>query len=512
MNPQSIRWRLPLSYAVIALLAALSLGGVLLSVLRDYYLQLEVEYLRSNLEAISDTIEQTMTRADMSPTVLQPQAETLSFLSEARVRIFDADGQVLADSGAFDTSIFHIALDLQGPSEIILYAKGDEEVPEDGPLFLFINKQVMTSPITETDVITGADHTIFFGSPIAEPFPGFALGTEGALTSRRRSSYRERGSLHDAEGNLLGFVELSEGPPYGREILSSVARGWTIAGAISVLLAAGVGWLISRRISAPLLALTHTTARMAEGDLAARATVASQDEVGVLARSFNQMADQVEDTIITLRRFVSDAAHEIHTPLTALRTNLELASDDKFVRRAQAQVGRLEALTEGLLALSRIEANKQAEGHTAVALTSLVQEVSELYASRAEQSGLAFDLALPGTPVTVRGDEAQLRRVLDNLLDNGIKFTPQGGAVNVKLVRKGEWAELLVEDTGIGIPEDDLPHLFSRFHRGRNAAAYPGSGLGLAIVKAIAESHGGQVAAENTAQGARFTLQLPTID
>jgi two-component system sensor histidine kinase BaeS len=288
-----------------------------------------------------------------------------------------------------------------------------------------------------------------------------------------------------------------------------VARGWTIAGAISVILAAGVGWIISRRISAPLLALANTTAQMAEGDLAARATVASRDEVGLLARSFNQMADQVEDTVVTLRRFVSDAAHEIHTPLTALRTNLELAPDDKFVQRAQAQVGRLEALTEGLLALSRIEASKQAENHTAVALTSLVQEVSELYASRAEQSGLIFDLALPGTPVTVRGDEPQLRRVLDNLLDNGIKFTPQGGAVSVKLVREGEWAELSVEDTGIGIPEDDLPRLFSRFHRGRNAAAYPGSGLGLAIVKAIAESHGGRVAAENTAQGACFTLRLP---
>jgi two-component system sensor histidine kinase BaeS len=513
MIPQSIRWRLPLSYAVIALLAALSLGGVLLSVLRDYYLQLEAEYLCSNLEAISDTIEQTMTQADMSPTVLQPQAETLSFLSEARVQIFDADGQVLADSGAFDASMFYIALDRQGPSRIILRAKGDEETPEDGPLFLFINKQIITSPITEADVITGTDYTLFAPDlPNVEPFPGFDLSAEWTLTSTRRSSYRERRPLHDAEGNLLGFVELSEGPPYGREILGSVARGWTIAGAISVILAAGVGWLISRRISAPLLALTNTTARMAEGDLAARANVASRNEVGLLARSFNQMADQVEDTIVTLRRFVSDAAHEIHTPLTALRTNLELASDDKFVRRAQAQVGRLEALTEGLLALSRIEAGEQAEGHTAVALTSLVQEVSELYASRAEQSGLTFDLALSGTPVTVRGDEPQLRRILDNLLDNSIKFTPQGGAVSVKLVREGKWAELSVEDTGIGIPEDDLPHLFGRFHRGRNAAAYPGSGLGLAIVKAIAESHDGQVAAENTAQGARFTLRLPMID
>ncbi|MBE9509170.1 MAG: HAMP domain-containing histidine kinase, partial [Chloroflexi bacterium] len=164
-----------------------------------------------------------------------------------------------------------------------------------------------------------------------------------------------------------------------------------------------------------------------------------------------------------------------------------------------------------LLDLSRIEAGAPAEAHAPVELTPLVQETSELYASQAEQSGLTFDLTLPETPVTVQGDEAQLRRALGNLLDNAIKFTPEDGAISVALRQEGEGVELSVEDTGIGVPKDDLPHLFSRFHRGRNAAAYPGSGLGLAIVKAIVEAHGGTVAAGNTARGSRFTLRLPTV-
>jgi signal transduction histidine kinase len=113
--------------------------------------------------------------------------------------------------------------------------------------------------------------------------------------------------------------------------------------------------------------------------------------------------------------------------------------------------------------------------------------------------------------VTVWGDEARLRRALDNLLDNAIKFTPEGGAVSVRLYQEGKWVEVAVEDTGIGIPEDDLPHLFSRFHRGRNTITYPGNGLGLAIVKAIAEAHKGQVTAENTGQGARFALRLLAV-
>jgi two-component system sensor histidine kinase MprB len=311
----------------------------------------------------------------------------------------------------------------------------------------------------------------------------------------------------------VGFLFLSLnrlGRP-SMDVVGAALQGFLVAvliiGGFSLL----IGLLLSRGISRPLVELTTATRAMSAGDLSVRVPVRRHyhGEARELAVAFNRMAGQVEETIITLRRFISDAAHEIHTPLTALRTNLELSPDDEFVERAQAQVERLEMLTEGLLDLSRIEAGAPAEVRAPVALIPLVQEVSELYASQAEQAGLTFDLTLPETPVTVQGDEAQLQRALGNLLDNAIKFTPAGGTVSVGLCQEGEWAELWVEDTGIGIPEDDLPHLFSRFHRGRNAAAYPGSGLGLAIVKAIVEGHGGRVRGENVERGARFTVWLP---
>ena len=295
------------------------------------------------------------------------------------------------------------------------------------------------------------------------------------------------------------------------DVVGAALQGFLVAvliiGGFSLL----IGLLLSRGISRPLVELTAATRAMSAGDLSVRVPVRRHyhGEARELAVAFNRMAGRVEETIVTLRRFVSDAAHEIYTPLTALRTNLELSPDDEFVERAQAQVERLEMLAEGLLDLSCIEAGAPAEAHAPVALIPLVQEVSELYASQAEQAGLTFDLTLPQTPVTVQGDEAQLQRALGNLLDNAIKFTPKGGTVSVGLCQEGEWAELWVEDSGIGIPEEDLPHLFSRFHRGRNAAAYPGSGLGLAIVKAIVEAHGGQVRGENVEQGARFTVWLP---
>jgi signal transduction histidine kinase len=176
-------------------------------------------------------------------------------------------------------------------------------------------------------------------------------------------------------------------------------------------------------------------------------------------------------------------------------------------------VARLESLTRDLLDLSRLETGAGSGNFAPVALNALVQETSELYASRAEQMNLAFSLALPERAVTVQGHEAHLRRALGNLLDNALKFTPAGGAVKVGLRPASEdnWVELWIEDTGIGIPDGDVPQLFSRFHRGRNAAGYPGSGLGLAIVKAIVEGHGGQVMAVNTAQGACFRLRLPLL-
>lgn len=340
------------------------------------------------------------------------------------------------------------------------------------------------------------------GPSIEAPY-GFGWGADG-----QRSDQVVRGPVYNWDGELLGYVELSEGPAYGRQILGSVTRGWAIASAVAVLLAAVVGWAISHTISGPLLVLTEVTARMAAGDLATRAQATKRrDELGTLARSFNRMANRVEETVVTLRRFVSDAAHEIHTPLTALRTNLELAPDNDFVIQAKAQADRLEALTRALLDLSRLESGSAQEATAPVELTALVREASEPYASWAEQAGLTFGLTLPEGPVAVEGDEAQLRCALGNLLDNAVKFTPEGGAIRVGLRRKDNEAELWVEDSGIA--DEDLPHLFSHFHRGRNAAAYPGSGLGLAIAKAIVENHGGCIGVESTiGQGSRFSLTL----
>jgi signal transduction histidine kinase len=570
---KSIRWRLPLSYAAIALLAALSLGIVLLTTLRSYYRQHELNYLTENARGISSELAR-LVQADLPPAALQAQLKSFAFLAQTRVRLLDEANNPVADSGEPQDRPQVAALSIEvEANEFVsgdMFTKpikgaGIAVAPEKGyASFIYLKQPGLEAALKDTlitrtliistneagtevfhwqvgEKVTGSpvmiasetapfEHAveasevlglppdfISFVPAVRTPY-GFGLNAEVAADGRRSDQVVSQ-PFYDAEGKLLGYAELSQGPAYGREIVESVAWGWAGAGGVAVLLAAGVGWLISRQLSAPLLALTEVTASMAAGNLSVRAEVKrdAPREVGLLAGSFNEMAEQVEETVLTLRRFVADAAHELHTPLTALRTNLELGSAEAnpqpFINRAQTQVERLETLTRDLLDLSRLETGASQTNFGPVNLNPLVQEVGELYASRAEQMGLTFSLELPEQPLAVSGNEAHLRRALSNLLDNALKFTSEGGSVwlGLRPLPAQNWAELWVEDTGLGIPATDVPQLFSRFHRGRNATAYPGSGLGLAIVKAITEGHGGQVAVENRLTGACFQVRLPLV-
>ena len=375
---------------------------------------------------------------------------------------------------------------------------------------------------------TGVTVTAVAGSQVIASGPGatlqvsaspFGFGFAAAQpVSPRRSAQVVRVQLVSQPGSL----EVSHGPAYGTDILRSVALAWLAASVVAVGLAGLVGLLASRQVTQPVLVLTAAARRMQLGDLSSRAALdpaRSAQEFSALAQTFNQMAQRMEATISTLRAFVSDAAHELNTPLTALHTNLELALNEPdnsqrgiFLGRAVAQSARLEHLASGLLDLSRLEAAGAAPAAMeTLDLARLTADTGERFASRAEQAERIFTLALPAAALRVRGNMAQLQRLLDNLLENALKFTPPGGTIRLSLEGQAERAILGVTDTGIGIPGEDQPHLFERFHRGRNSAPYPGTGLGLAIVKAIVDRHGGQVEARSAGRdhGSQFTVWLP---
>jgi signal transduction histidine kinase len=532
MLPKSLRWRLPLSYAGIALIAALVLGFVLMTTLRNFYAVREQDYLQANARFIA-AVTPLKAIQSMESEELQSRLSSFAFFARFRVQLLDAAQQIIADSGLpHDTSTLSIefsrAIPADGqarPGDFIWSVGAAPDMAQTeqaaGVVTRYEPSHTWVQPLDSEnvpvpDLEATSDQLMVIS--VAPTIFGWGLGDVPVTLDQRRSDQAVQHPIVDKEGQVTGYVRLSEGPAYGLEIVDGVAQAWLIASAVAVILAAGTGWLVSYRLSAPLLALTQVTSRMAQGDLSARASIRQQDEIGILARTFNDMAAKVEETVLVLRRFVADAAHEIHTPLTALRTNLELALGEDvkpdyraFLERAQGQVKRLETLTDGLLQLSRIETAATDDLPEAVDLTVLVQEMSEFYASQAEQAGLTFQLELPETPLMACLHPAQFRSALCNLLDNAIKFTPENGTVKLVVCRKGQSIEVCVQDTGIGIPTEDVPLVFNRFHRGRNVSAYVGSGLGLAIVKAVMERQRGLVSVQSSAAGTQFVLRLPAV-
>jgi two-component system sensor histidine kinase MprB len=280
--------------------------------------------------------------------------------------------------------------------------------------------------------------------------------------------------------------------------------------ALGGILAAGVlGLLVARAALSPVRGLTSTVERVTETqDLSERIDVDGKDELSRLAASFNTMLAALEESTRAQRQLVADASHELRTPLTSVRTNIEVLAGDRTLppeerRRLLSdvveQLGEMTTLISELIELAR------AEQHTAepedVRLDVLVADVVER--ARRNRPEVAYTVTLE--PTTVHGVPATIERAVGNLLDNAAKWSPPGESVEVEL----HGGQLVVRDHGPGIPDEDLPYVFDRFYRARAARGMPGSGLGLAIVRQVAESHGGDVVAEQAeGGGTRMVLTL----
>jgi signal transduction histidine kinase len=220
--------------------------------------------------------------------------------------------------------------------------------------------------------------------------------------------------------------------------------------------------------------------------------------------------------------FVATASHELRTPLTSLSGYLEMSLDpaegtlsptrENHLRIAQRNAGRLTVLVDQLLFLARADSHPLELRVEPVDLSELLTEAAENAGPAAFAKNIALEVEVEAEPQRTNADRPQLVRVVDNLVTNAVKFTPDGGIVLLSARREGDAAVLAVTDTGAGIPTSDLPDLFNRFFRGRNAVedAIPGSGLGLAISQVIAEAHGSTIEVESTpGTGSTFRLALP---
>jgi heavy metal sensor kinase len=291
---------------------------------------------------------------------------------------------------------------------------------------------------------------------------------------------------------------------------------------LALFLAGGGGWFLAHRALLPVDRMTRTAKRIGAGQLHARLDVSgTNDELDRLAETLNDMLSRLEAAFSEMRQFTADASHELQTPLTILRGEIEIAlrskrSEEEYVavmRSALEEIERISLLVEGLLLLARSDAGVLKLDLKPLDLMIIAEEVLEQLSPLARSKPVSLMLGQVQS-LRVSGDPVQLRRLLFNLLDNAIKYTPERGMVKVSIEEKDGWAVLSVADTGIGIATEEREKVFQRFFRSAEArSAQGGSGLGLSIVKSIVEAHEGRIELESLpGKGSTFRVYLPRIE
>jgi len=288
----------------------------------------------------------------------------------------------------------------------------------------------------------------------------------------------------------------------------------------AVLLAGGGGWLLAYRALKPVDRMTDTARRIDAGRLHERIEpTGARDELDRLAGTLNGMLGRIESAFTEMRQFTADASHELQTPLTILRGEIEVAlrsrrTEEEYtdiLKSALEEVERISVLVEGLLLLARSDAGVLRADLATVDLNLVAEEVLDRAGPLARRKSVSLKLG-ELEPLSVSGDFALLRRLLLNLVDNGIKYTPSGGVVKVSISRSGNFAVLSVQDSGPGLPAEEREKVFQRFYRSPEARAsgQGGSGLGLSIVKSIVDAHHGQVELLSPPGGGSvFKVSLP---
>lgn len=313
------------------------------------------------------------------------------------------------------------------------------------------------------------------------------------------------------EGDTVGVFVTSIFMDDRLSAVDTVLRlGALLYGSIFVL-ASVLAWIAAGRILRPLRTLTETAESISETDWSRRIPVKGDDEIAVLSRTFNSMLDRLEETFATQRRFLDDAGHELRTPITVIRGNLELMGDEPEDRRQTVELvtdelDRMARIVDDLLDLAKAEQPEFLQPQS-LNLADLTHEVAGKGDSLSERTWVVEEVA-EGVLVA---DRQRITQAIMNLMRNALEHTPDGTPVSLGSRVVGDTVRIWVRDTGPGIPVEDRGQLFERFSRGSGGRRCgSGAGLGLAIVKSIAEAHGGRVELETAEElGSTFSLVLP---
>jgi two-component system sensor histidine kinase BaeS len=345
---------------------------------------------------------------------------------------------------------------------------------------------------------------------------------------RKNLNVFERGSAirlfvgDSVVGYLIAEGGQGDNRQQGSQLISRLNNAAFIAALIAGVLSIIIAWFLANRIMKPVTELTQAAKQLGMGDLSGRVQVHGSDELAVLGDSFNQMADSLQKAEDSRRAMTSDIAHELRNPLAVQRANLEALQDGIYPMTAEniapviEQNKLLTRLVDDLRTLALVDAGRLELDLVRVNLLDLIRRIMDLHKPGAKDRGVSLKLDEIEPQVfknyEIVADPMRLEQILGNLIDNALRFTPEGREVTVYIMSAIDHLTIRVHDGGPGIPESALPFIFDRFYRADPSRSRKngGTGLGLAISRQLAEAHGGKIEAENHPDGgAEFSLILP---
>ncbi|MHB1349735.1 MAG: HAMP domain-containing protein [Anaerolineaceae bacterium] len=334
------------------------------------------------------------------------------------------------------------------------------------------------------------------------------------------SLHRQRHKIRLLSMPINGGEWIDVGSSLQREELILERYRETFGVALMVMVGCGglFGFLLARKAMAGVQRVTDTATGIGRNDLGRRVPLTDQgEEINALARAFNAMLERIEILLGEFRQVTDNVAHELRTPITRIRgmaeTTLKGEEDlCEYKEMAASVIDGCDDLIEmigTMLEIAKTDSGAVELDLVPLDLLDLVEEAADLFTPMAEDKDVVIRLSKPAKTATVIGDRRRLQRVVSNLLDNAVKYTPGGGVITVSIEIEAGNIKVAIADTGIGINDSDIPHIFERFYRCDKSRSTSGSGLGLSLALAIIHAHGGDITVQSSEQGSTFSFFLP---